>query len=128
MLALVLEEMHTETVARLIDEWHVDRVPLHAPELAHYEVASALTRERALGELSAGDASEALWVIDNLGIAFHSEPDNVRAIEIGLDLGRHDAYDAAYLALAERLDADVWTVDGPLGRNAGDRYRVMLIE
>lgn len=128
MLALVLEELHTETVARLIDEWHVDRVPLHAPELAHYEVASTLTRECALGEMSVRDTREALWVIDNLGIAFHSEPDNARAIEIGLDLNRHDAYDAAYLVLAEQLDADVWTVDGPLGRNAGDRYRVKLIE
>lgn len=128
MLALVLEELHTETVARLIDEWHADRVPLHAPELAHYEIASTLTRARARGELSADDADEALWVVDSLGITFHAKPDNARAIEIGLDLNRYDAYDAAYLALAQKLGADVWTVDGPLGRNAGDRYRVKLIE
>jgi predicted nucleic acid-binding protein len=33
-------------------------------------------------------------------------------------LVRQRAYDAAYIALAQSLDADLWTVDGPLARNA----------
>jgi predicted nucleic acid-binding protein len=37
-------------------------------------------------------------------------PDNARAIEIAIELERHSAYDAAYLALAERLGAEVWTL------------------
>ncbi len=36
-------------------------------------------------------------------------------------LERRSAYDAAYLALADRLGADLWTFDGPLARNAGSR-------
>ena len=40
---------------------------------------------------------------------------------------RHSAYDAAYLELAKRLGAEIWTVDGPLARNAGSRYSVQLI-
>ena len=31
---------------------------------------------------------------------------------------RSSAYDAAYLALASELEAELWTLDGPLYRNA----------
>jgi predicted nucleic acid-binding protein len=34
-------------------------------------------------------------------------PDNVRTVEIAVELERHSAYDAASLALAERLDTEV---------------------
>ena len=100
---------------------------MHAPLLTKYEVASALTRSRVRDSLSAEDAAEALAIIDGLGVTFDLAPDNARAIEIAVELERHSAYDAAYLALAERLDAEVWTLDGPLARNAGDRHRVKLI-
>jgi predicted nucleic acid-binding protein len=63
-------------------------------------------------------------------VNFDLAPDNARAIEIAVDLERHSAYDAAYLALAERLGAEVWTLDGPLFRNASRRgeQRVRLID
>ena len=35
-----------------------------------------------------------------------------------LSLGRQNAYDAAYLALAETLNAELWTLASPLYRNA----------
>jgi predicted nucleic acid-binding protein len=96
--------------------------------LTKYEVASALTRNRVRDSLSAEDAAEALAIIDGLGVTFDLAPDNARAIEIAVELERHSAYDAAYLALAERLDAEVWTLDGPLARNAGGRHPVNLID
>jgi len=101
---------------------------LHAPLLTKYEVASALTRSRVRGSLSPEDAAEALAIIDGLGVTFDLAPDNARAIEIAVELERHSAYDAAYLALAERLGAEVWTLDGPLARNAGSRHPVKLID
>jgi predicted nucleic acid-binding protein len=33
-------------------------------------------------------------------------------------LGRQSVYDAAYIALAQSLEADLWTLDGPLAGNA----------
>ena len=51
-----------------------------------------------------------------------------RMVEIALSLGRQSAYDAAYLALAEALEAELWTLDGPLYRNAVNRgFRVQLL-
>lgn len=128
MLALVLDEPHTATVADRMDYWVAEGAELHAPLLAQYEVASALTRKRVRDELPREEADEALAIIDALDVTFDLVPDNARAIEIAVELERHSAYDAAYLALAERLDAEVWTLDGPLFRNAGGRYRVELID
>lgn len=48
---------------------------------------------------------------------------------IALTLERRSAYDAAYLALAQELDAELWTLDGQLARNAKSHgYPVQLIE
>jgi predicted nucleic acid-binding protein len=103
-------------------------VELHAPLLTQYEVASALRRRRVRDGLSAEDASEALAIIDALDVTFDLTPNSGRAVEIAVELERHSAYDAAYLALAERLDTEVWTLDGPLARNASGRHRVRLID
>ena len=67
-------------------------------------------------------------IVGGLPITYDRLPDNARAVEVAVDLQRHSAYDAAYLALAERLDGEVWTLDGPLARNAAGRYRVRLID
>lgn len=127
MLALVLDEPHTEAVADLMDRWATEGAELHAPVLAQYEVASALTRKRVRGELSREETDEALAITDALDVSFDLGPDKARTIEIGVELERHSAYDAAYLALAERLDAEIWTLDGPLFRNVGGRYPVKLV-
>ena len=41
-----------------------------------------------------------------------------RVVEIANALKRQNAYDAAYLELAETVSAELWTLDGPLYRNA----------
>lgn len=128
MLALVLDEPHTERVADLLNRWVVEDAELHAPLLAQYEVASSLARKRGRRELSREETDEALSIIGELPIAYDLAPDNARAVEIAVDLQRHSAYDAAYLALAERIDGEVWTLDGPLARNAAGRYRVTLVD
>jgi len=128
VLALVLDEPHTEKVADLLGRLVVEGTELHAPLLAQYEIASVLTRKRAQGELSREETDEALAIVDRLDLIFHIAPDKARAIEIALELKRHSAYDAAYLALAEQLDGELWTLDGRLARNAGSRYPVSLID
>jgi predicted nucleic acid-binding protein len=128
LVALVLREPHAERIDGLIRRWDAEGVALNAPLLLHYEVASALTRRRAKGTLSAEDARAALEVIDDLGIIFHPPSDRSRVIELAVELQRHSAYDAAYLALADRLGAELWTLDGPLARNAAGRYPLKLID
>jgi predicted nucleic acid-binding protein len=69
-----------------------------------------------------------LRIVDRLDLIFHIAPDKARAIEIALELERHSAYDAAYLALSEELGAELWTLDGRLARNASGRYPVRLVD
>lgn len=45
--------------------------------------------------------------------------DGPAVIAVARKLSRESAYDAAYVVLAQELDADLWILDGPLARNAG---------
>lgn len=100
---------------------------MHAPLLTQYEVASALTRRRVRSGLSSDDAAEALAIIDGLDVTFDLTPDNGRAVEIATTL-------SPILATTPptwRWQSDwapVWTLDGPLARNAGNHYPVKLID
>jgi predicted nucleic acid-binding protein len=53
----------------------------------------------------------------------------IEAMQTARRLGHPSAYDAAYLALAERLGAELWTLDGPLARNArASGFAVKLVQ
>lgn len=63
-----------------------------------------------------------------LPVTYHALENAKRAVEIALGLGRQTAYDAAYIELAERLKGELWTLDGPLYRNAaGLNFPVKLL-
>lgn len=92
---------------------------LHAPALLPYEVASGLTRLAAAGYFPAERLSEAWSSVMAIPITYHvlmEQGDQV--IAIALRLRRQSAYDAAYVALAQEVGAELWTFDGPLARNA----------
>lgn len=87
---------------------------LHAPELLDLEVAQVLRRYQRDGELSAERAAQALDDLADLRIDRHPHlPLLARVWELRDNL---TAYDAAYVALAELLDAPLLTCDARLGR------------
>lgn len=96
-----------------------------------YEVANALARYVATKHFSAAQADAAWRDIDLLArpVAFQDITDGSRIIALAQLLKRQNSYDASYIALAEELGTDVWTVDGPLARNAAQTgLPVKLIE
>jgi predicted nucleic acid-binding protein len=98
---------------------------LHVPHLADVEVAQTLRRYVREGDLDAASARAALGDLRALDIERHShEPllDRVWALRENLT-----AYDAAYVALAEALDAKLLTCDGRLARAPGMARRVELV-
>jgi predicted nucleic acid-binding protein len=92
---------------------------MHAPELLPYEVASSFTRLVAARAMSPRQVQSAWEDLSDLPIVQHPLAEDLpRVVDIALRLKRQSAYDAAYIALAQELRADLWTLDGPLARNA----------
>ncbi len=128
LVALVSGDPRGAQVLNQFLDWLDQDVALHAPTLAKYEFANALTRLIVSGAFQAADVAVAWSNAALLPITYHDLDDARRAVEIALTLGRQNAYDAAYLALTEVLNSELWTLDGPLYRNAtGHGFRVHLL-
>jgi predicted nucleic acid-binding protein len=98
---------------------------LHAPHLLDLEVAQVLRRYVLAGELSAVRGQEALDDLGDLPLTrYPHSPLLPRVWEL-----RHNltAYDAAYVALAEALDALLVTRDAALAAAAPGLARIEVL-
>ncbi len=118
LVALVSGDPRGNKVLQHFTNWLSHNIEIHAPVLAQYETANALTRLIVGGAFPADKVEEAWNNISVLPISYHDLSKVKRVVEIALALNRQNAYDAAYIALAEELSAELWTLDGPLYRNA----------
>ncbi|MCC7078978.1 MAG: type II toxin-antitoxin system VapC family toxin [Acidimicrobiia bacterium] len=95
----------------------LDGEVLCAPALLDVEVVSALRSLERRGKLSDVAGTEALNVLESLGVARYTlEAFAGRMWELRETLS---AYDAAYVALAEALTCPLLTCDGRLARSHG---------
>jgi predicted nucleic acid-binding protein len=96
---------------------------LHVPEHFNVEALSALRRYAIRGELAEPRAVEALAVLRDLRTIGY--PVIELADEIWDLRDTLTAYDAAYLALARRLDVGLVTLDGGLAAAAAEEGRLV---
>lgn len=112
MLDLVLARPAAPAIGKVL----VDHAEVHVPEHFHVECISGLRRLRLSGGLPERAAQQALVALQRLRA--------LRYPVMGLVPGiwalreRLSAYDAAYLALAAKLDATLVTTDGGLAGEA----------
>ncbi|MFO7697064.1 MAG: type II toxin-antitoxin system VapC family toxin [Anaerolineae bacterium] len=119
-LALVLPLPYMRRATELYDEWMSLRIPLYVPILWEYEVTSSVRKAVAQSAIDPADAQEALERVLNLSVT-RTAPDrdlDVAALMWATRLQHIVAYDAQYLALAERLGAVFWTADRKLAAGA----------
>jgi predicted nucleic acid-binding protein len=119
-LLLCLEES-SAVWRRLMGEPH----PWHAPHLIDLEVLQALRRLLLRGIISEQRASEAVEDLLELPLLRHShEPmlEEIWALRHSLT-----AYDAAYVVLAETLEAPLVTLDARLAASHGHHAKIELI-
>ncbi|MFT4228775.1 MAG: type II toxin-antitoxin system VapC family toxin [Microbacterium sp.] len=111
LLQVVLDPNAGNLAERLVNEG------LHAPAHVRVEAVNVLRRQRNAGVLSPAQAEEVLAAITAAPVhLWPFESVAGRAWELGENA---TTYDAAYLALAERLQAPLITHDGKLARVPG---------
>ncbi len=94
------------------------RVDLHAPALMPYELESAVRSLVFANEISESAALAGLAAVGDLPITLHPPPGNGLILRMAARQGTRAAYDAAYLALADDLAAELWTLDSRLADHA----------
>lgn len=121
VLTLVLDPgPRGDKVARLLAP-----AELHAPDLLPYEVTNVLRRHRVRGALSTTEASLAWKGALRLPVELWPHVSVAdRTWELADTL---TAYDAAYVALAERLGATLLTADQRLAQAPGPRCEIRLL-
>jgi predicted nucleic acid-binding protein len=98
---------------------------LHVPEHFHVELLSVLRRYAIRSELSRRRAAEALAALADLRAVTYPV---IALAEVIWDMrAQLTAYDAAYLALAQRLDVGVITLDGGLAKAAEADGRLVAL-
>ena len=119
----VLEVLLRTPVARAIEaRLFAAGESLHAPHLLDVEVAQVLRRYAAAGSLDADRGREAL--VDLVDLPITRYPHHLFLPRIWELRHNVTAYDAAYLALAEALQAPLLTCDARLAAAPGHRARV----
>jgi predicted nucleic acid-binding protein len=98
---------------------------LHVPHLVDSEVASALRRRTAAGQVPAEAALAALRIWQRLGMTRYPVFSLLHRVwELRANLS---AYDASYVALAEFLGCALLTADARLARAPGIRCAITVV-
>jgi predicted nucleic acid-binding protein len=98
---------------------------LHAPHLIDIEIAQVIRRYASAGELTAERGAQAIEDFLDFRISRYSHDILLPRIwELRTNM---TAYDAAYIALAEILDATLLTRDVKLARSAGSAAKIQMI-
>ena len=81
-----------------------------APTLLYYEVSNALHQYAVQGLASPSEAEALLDVALRLDPVLHDDPElHKHALRLAQRFSLPATYDAHYLALADRLGAELWT-------------------
>ena len=113
MVSLVVHEEHSAFAHACLLEH--DSEPRVAPALMAWETANVLWRKTRRGEIDGEQRLEMLGSLAEFETTLEPpQPDVTLALLAYADLLRLTAYDAAYLEMAMRLEAQLATLDRPL--------------
>ena len=123
--ALLEALLQTPAAAAVEERLLGEGLPLHAPHLIDLEVTQVLRRYEATGQVEAARCQDALDDLQDFSLRRYQHD---VLLERVWEL-RHNltAYDAAYVALAEALDATLLTRDRRLATAPGHHAWIDLV-
>ena len=108
----LVEEEDSDKAHAALESWVAQDVTRIAPYLMPFEVANALHRRVARGELSIANSARMMTRLLGSRLELHHSPGlHGRALELASQLSQGAVYDAHYLALAEEFGCELWTAD-----------------
>jgi predicted nucleic acid-binding protein len=112
LIASVFPETLTPQAKQLIKQLQIDNTTLHAPVLLHYEVIAVSRKAVYQGRVTVEEGLRARDRLLSYPITLHFNDDLLkRGHELATEYNRPTAYDSQYLAVAEQLSCEFWTVD-----------------
>lgn len=111
--------------AKVASRFFTEAESICAPHLIDLEVAQVLRRYNLSGDLDSSRAAEALQ--DFLDLPIERYPHDLFLTRIWQMRHNVTAYDAAYIALSEALDAVLLTADVRLASASGHDARVEVV-
>jgi predicted nucleic acid-binding protein len=92
--------------------WNTEDYTIVAPTLMMYEVSNAFHRAVVARQINSSEAEQLLEFAGQLGIRFYGDLElHKQALKLAKIYALPAIYDAHYLALAERLEIELWTAD-----------------
>jgi predicted nucleic acid-binding protein len=112
----------SENLERFWERVNQNQITPCAPRLWMSETTSAVRAYLAQKQINVEEAQQALHMIHALSVEFVDEDKALclRALELAGVLGQTKAYDAFYLAVAEKIGAEFWTADQRLYKRCQD--------
>ena len=102
-------------VQKYWEQWTLAQTSLVAPHLIFYEIVNGFHQYWKQDKLDARTHKSAMETVFSLRINLIGDADlHRRAAELAQNFNMPATYDAHYLALAERLNIDLWTTDARL--------------
>ena len=123
--ALIEVLLNTPAAAKVSERLFNRADTLHAPHVLDLEVTQVLRRYALSGDMSVERAEQALE--DLADLPMNRYPHDIFLARIWALRLNFTAYDAAYVALAEALDAPLITRDTALAKAPGHRARVEVL-
>ena len=112
---IVIQRVVSNAAEDLWETWAQSGVRLIAPTLLYYEVTNGLYRYLKAGFFSLETVEKTLRAAIALPIELIGEAElHQRAKDLATKYNLPATYDAHYLALAERLEVELWTSDARL--------------
>jgi predicted nucleic acid-binding protein len=105
-------ETYTEPAKALLRRWQQASIHIAAPTLFRYEIISVMRKSAFRSLFTADEALKSRDFLMEYPVHLMIDDDLLRrGYDLAAKFNRPTAYDAQYLAVAERLKCEFWTAD-----------------